>query len=122
MHSVQHCTVCNVPHRRPVDEAEQLGVAEGLARRLDRPLGVLGVLFLLRAYVAGFSARFWKRNRWQVLFLLLPFLRFVRGLEVVLALYSVAVLATLAGSAGAYFLRDGTAAEAPHYAGPDTDE
>ena len=119
MHSVQHCTVCNVPHRRPVDEAEQLGVAEGLARRLDRPLGVLGVLFLLRAYVAGFSARFWKRNRWQVLFLLL---RFVRGLEVVLALYSVAVLATLAGSAGAYFLRDGTAAEAPHYAGPDTDE
>jgi voltage-gated potassium channel len=233
-------------HRRPVDEAEQLGLAEGLARRLDRPMGVRGVLFLfvvlgqllaedpglvallnvvgwlfwavfvgeflLRAYVAGFSARFWKRNWWQVLFLLLPFLRFVRALqaarllrltrltragsvlsagvrgsrsagkllssrigwlaavtgvvvlvssqllyvlghyagygpalsdaamstvtgrelgaqggfprvlEVVLALYSVAVFATLAGSVGAYFLRGETAAEAPHYAGPDTAE
>ncbi|WP_424347474.1 hypothetical protein [Kocuria sp. CH-021] len=101
--------------RRPVDEEEQLGLAEGLAHRLDRPMGVLGVLFLfvvlgqllaedeglvtllnvvgwlfwavfvgeflLRAYVARFSARFWKRNWWQVLFLLLPFLRFVRALQ-----------------------------------------
>jgi voltage-gated potassium channel len=43
-------------------------------------------------------------------------------LEVVLALYSVAVFATLAGSVGAYFLRGETAAEAPHYARPDTAE
>ena len=47
-------------------------------------------------------------------------------LEVVLALYSVAVFATLAGSVGAYFLRGetaaGTAADTPHYAGPDTTE
>lgn len=103
------------PGRRPVHEAEQLGLAEALARRLDRPMGVLGILFLfvvlgqllaedaglvallnvvgwlfwavfvgeflLRAYVARFSARFWKRNWWQVLFLLLPFLRFVRALQ-----------------------------------------
>lgn len=101
--------------RRPVDETEQLGLAEEIARRLDRPMGVLGILFLfvvlgqllaedpglvavlnvvgwlfwavfvgeflLRAYIARFSARFWKRNWWQVLFLLLPFLRFVRALQ-----------------------------------------
>jgi voltage-gated potassium channel len=94
---------------------EQLGVAEGLARRLDRPMGVLGILFLfvvlgqllaedpdlvaalnvvgwlfwavfvgeflLRAYIARFSRRFWARNWWQVLFLLLPFLRFLRVLR-----------------------------------------
>ncbi|MFF0988839.1 hypothetical protein [Kocuria nitroreducens] len=101
--------------RRPVEEAEQLGLAEGIARRLDRPMGVLGILFLfvvlgqllaeepglvavlnvvgwlfwavfvgeflLRAYIARFSVRFWKRNWWQVLFLLLPFLRFIRALQ-----------------------------------------
>ncbi|MFI7584206.1 hypothetical protein ACH9DO_10470 [Kocuria sp. M1N1S27] len=101
--------------RLPVDETEQLGLAEEIARRLDRPMGVLGILFLfvvlgqllaedpglvavlnvvgwlfwavfvgeflLRAYIARFSARFWKRNWWQVLFLLLPFLRFVRALQ-----------------------------------------
>ncbi|MFI7481330.1 hypothetical protein ACH9EU_02825 [Kocuria sp. M1R5S2] len=103
----------------PVEAAarqeEQLGLAEGLARRLDRPMGVLGVLFLfvvlgqllaeepglvaalnvvgwlfwavfvaeflLRAWIARFSRRFWRRNWWQVLFLLLPFLRFLRVLR-----------------------------------------
>lgn len=103
--------------RRRIEEAEQLSIAEELARRLDRPMGVLGVLFLfvvlgqllaedpgllaflnvvgwlfwavfvgeflLRAYIARFSAAFWKRNWWQVLFLLLPFLRFFRALQAV---------------------------------------
>lgn len=42
--------------------------------------------FLLRAYIAGFQAAFWRRNWWQVIFLLLPFLRFVRALQAVRAL------------------------------------
>ncbi|MDR7330697.1 ion transporter [Corynebacterium guangdongense] len=94
--------------------------AEILAARLDRPMGFLGVLFLLvvlgqllvtepgwvrilsiagwvfwalfvaefvlRAYVAGFQSRFWRRNWWQVIFLLLPFLRFFRALRAIRAL------------------------------------
>ncbi|MCM3688558.1 MULTISPECIES: hypothetical protein [Kocuria] len=104
--------------RRTVDparQAEELGAAEALARRLDRPMGILGVLFLfvvlgqllardpalsaffdvtgwvfwavfageflLRAYIARFSARFWRRNWWQVVFLLVPFLRFFRAFQ-----------------------------------------
>lgn len=89
--------------------------AELLAARLDRPMGLLGVLFLfvvlgqllvtepgwtralaiagwvlwavfvaefaLRAYVARSSAAFWRRNWWQLIFLLVPFLRFVRVLR-----------------------------------------
>jgi voltage-gated potassium channel len=89
--------------------------AELLAARLDRPMGLLGVLFLfvvlgqllvtepgwtralsiagwvlwavfvaefvLRAYVARSSAAFWRRNWWQLIFLLVPFLRFVRVLQ-----------------------------------------
>ncbi len=39
--------------------------------------------FLLRAYVAGFQKAFWRRNWWQVIFLLVPFLRFVRALQAV---------------------------------------
>lgn len=92
---------------------EKLRSAEVLAARLDRPMGVLGVVFLfvalgqllvtdptwsgvlaalgwvfwaifvaeflLRAYIADFSAAFWKRNWWQVIFLLVPFLRFLRA-------------------------------------------
>ena len=88
--------------------------AEQLARRLDRPMGVLGVVFVLvvlgqsvadrpvvitwltvvgwllwlvfaaelalRAYVARDQRRFWARNWWQLLFLVLPFLRFARAL------------------------------------------
>ena len=97
------------------DHHTRLTAAETLARRLDRPMGVLGLLFLLvvlgqvlareeplttilavvgwifwvvfvaefllRAYVAGFSRPFWRRNWWQVVFLLLPFLRFLRTLQ-----------------------------------------
>jgi voltage-gated potassium channel len=37
--------------------------------------------FALRAYLAGFQAAFWRRNWWQLLFLLVPFLRFVRALQ-----------------------------------------
>jgi voltage-gated potassium channel len=88
--------------------------AELLARSLDTPMGILGVLFLvlvlaqvlvtdedtsrvlavagwafwaifvfeflLRAYIARFQLAFWKRNWWQVVFLLVPFLRFFRAL------------------------------------------
>lgn len=90
--------------------------AESLARSLDTPMGILGVLFLvlvlaqvlvtdeetsrvlalagwafwaifvveflLRAYIARFQSAFWKRNWWQVVFLLVPFLRFFRALGV----------------------------------------
>lgn len=34
--------------------------------------------FALRAFVAPSPARFWRRNWWQLIFLALPFLRFVR--------------------------------------------
>ena len=87
---------------------------EGLARRLDKPMGVLGLVFVLvvlgqslaeepwlvtvlsvvgwlcwavfvaefvvRAVRARDRRRFWARNWWQVLFLALPFLRFARAL------------------------------------------
>lgn len=36
--------------------------------------------FALRAYLAPDRRRFWARNWWQVLFLVLPFLRFARAL------------------------------------------
>lgn len=91
----------------------ELSSAEELARRLDKPMGALGIVFLfvvlgqslaqdpplttiltvvgwllwavfvsefaLRAYLAKNQRRFWARNWWQVLFLALPFLRFVRA-------------------------------------------
>lgn len=93
--------------------------AAELARRLDRPMGVLGLLFvfvvlgqavatseglrtalvivgwllwavfvaefLLRLYVAADRGRFLRRNWWQVLFLLLPFLRFARAVTLLRA-------------------------------------
>ena len=96
------------------DEAVRSPEVEGLARRLDRPMGVLGLVFVLvvlgqslardpwlvttlsvvgwacwavfvaefvlRAVQARDKRRFWARNWWQVLFLVLPFLRFVRAL------------------------------------------
>lgn len=37
--------------------------------------------FLLRAYIARFQKEFWKRNWWQIIFLLVPFLRFFRALQ-----------------------------------------
>ncbi|MFW6640312.1 hypothetical protein ACOALZ_09735 [Nocardiopsis algeriensis] len=88
--------------------------AEQLAQRLDRPMGVLGLVFVfvvlgqalateprlvtaftwlgwalwavfagefaLRAYVARDQKVFWLHNWWQLLFLVLPFLRFARAL------------------------------------------
>lgn len=100
------------------DEAStvrSLSHAERLARRLDRPMGALGVVFLLvvlgqtvaddggvlsvlsvvgwllwsvfvaelalRAYLAKDQRQFWRRNWWQVVFLALPFLRFLRVLS-----------------------------------------
>jgi voltage-gated potassium channel len=92
---------------------------EGLARRLDKPMGVLGLVFVLvvlgqslarepwlvtvltvagwlcwgifvaefvhRAWRARDRRRFWTRNWWQVLFLVLPFLRFARALALLRA-------------------------------------
>lgn len=100
----------------PAIDEERLNAAERLARRLDRPMGILGFLFLfvvlgqllasdpalvasltilgwifwaifvaefaLRAYIAKDQRRFWKRNWWQLIFLLVPFLRFFRALQV----------------------------------------
>ena len=99
---------------RRFDLPRDPSTAEHLARRLDRPMGVLGVIFVLvvlgqsvaerplvvtwltvagwllwsvfaaefalRAYVARDQRRFWARNWWQLLFLALPFLRFARAL------------------------------------------
>lgn len=110
----------------PVTGNERLRAAEALARRLDKPMGILGVIFLfvvlgqltatepvmvrvftaagwvfwavfvaeflLRAYIAGFGKAFWRRNWWQVIFLLVPFLRFFRALQA-LRLVRVARLA-----------------------------
>lgn len=101
------------PNSHPPSERVQ--AAETLAARLDRPMGLLGVLFLfvvlgqllvtdpgwtrfwavtgwafwaifvaefgLRAYFAGFQKAFWRRNWWQLIFLLIPFLRFIRALQ-----------------------------------------
>lgn len=103
--------------RQSSAQAESAAAAEALAARLDRPMGVLGVLFLfvflgqllvtdpgwsrilgitgwvfwalfvaeflLRASIARFQAAFWRRNWWHVIFLLVPFLRFVRALQAV---------------------------------------
>jgi voltage-gated potassium channel len=101
--------------RRTPQERER-GI-ELLAARLDRPMSVLGVLFLLvvlgqnassssgvqtaftvvgwllwvvfvgefllRLWLAPFRARFLRKSWWQVLFLLLPMLRFLRALALV---------------------------------------
>ncbi len=112
-----HDTVSAPPTSEPTEQPGRVETAENLAARLDRPMGVLGVLFLfvllgqllvteptwsraltitgwmfwivfvaefiLRAYIARFQAAFWRRNWWQVIFLLVPFLRFVRALQAV---------------------------------------
>ena len=109
---------------------------EGLARRLDKPMGVLGLVFLLvvlgqslarepwlattltvigwlfwvvfvaefvyRAVTARDRRRFWARNWWQVLFLALPFLRFARALTLLRAARVGGVVsATVRGSRSA---------------------
>ncbi len=51
---------------------------------------------LLRAYLAEDRRRFWRRNWWQVVFLALPFLRFVRAL-VLLRTLRVARVARFGG-------------------------
>jgi voltage-gated potassium channel len=104
-----------VNHPNKLQDDSSLGRAEAVAARLDKPMGILGVIFLfvvlgqilatdarivlfftilgwvfwtvfvaeflLRAYIAGFSRAFWKKNWWQVIFLLVPFLRFFRALQ-----------------------------------------
>ena len=99
--------------RRRAPEERERGV-ELLAARLDTPMSVLGVLFLLvvlgqnvagshgvqraftvagwvlwalfaaefllRLWLAPSRGRFLRRNWWQLAFLLLPMLRFLRGL------------------------------------------
>lgn len=96
-------------------ESPRLHRAEVFARGMDKPMGILGVIFLfvvlgqliatepvmaavltvagwmfwavfvaeflLRAYIAGFSKDFWRKSWWQVIFLLLPFLRYFRALQ-----------------------------------------
>jgi voltage-gated potassium channel len=98
-----------------LDGGEGVRRAELVARRLDKPMGILGVIFLfvvlgqliatepvmvtvltvvgwmfwaifvaeflLRAYIAGFGKDFWRKSWWQVIFLLVPFLRFFRALQ-----------------------------------------
>lgn len=96
-----------------------LSHAEELAARLDRPMGAVGLVFVLvvlgqsiaedpglrtgltvlgwvlwavfvaefalRAYVARDQRRFWVRNWWQLVFLVVPFLRFARALTLLRA-------------------------------------
>lgn len=93
----------------------QLTRAERVAHGLDKPMGILGLVFLVvvvaqlvvtdeqlslvlsitgwvfwsifvaeflfRAFLARFQREFWLRNWWQVIFLLVPFLRFFRALQ-----------------------------------------
>lgn len=102
------------PGEPPVER--DLTTAEAFARRLDTPMSVLGIVFLLvvlaqvlaedpgfaqvltvvgwvlwavfvsefalRAWIAKDQRRFWRRNWWQLLFLAVPFLRFVRALSI----------------------------------------
>ncbi|WP_324273467.1 hypothetical protein [Blastococcus brunescens] len=99
---------------RPPPKPDHAPETEGLARRLDKPMGVLGLVFVLvvlgqslareawlvttltvlgwlawavfvaefayRALKATDKRRFWARNWWQVIFLAVPFLRFARAL------------------------------------------
>jgi voltage-gated potassium channel len=112
------------------EQEAEVARAEALALALDKPLGILGVVFLfvvlgqlvatqeplltvltvvgwvfwavfaaeflLRAYIARFQRRFWKKNWWQVIFLLVPFLRFFRALQA-LRLFRLARLGRLGG-------------------------
>ncbi len=105
--------------RSELPDDEHSPETEGLARRLDKPMGVLGLVFVLivlgqslargpwlgtvltvagwlcwAVFVAEFTHRalrardrrqFWARNWWQVLFLALPFLRFARALTLLRA-------------------------------------
>jgi voltage-gated potassium channel len=100
---------------KPRTAHEETPEAEGLARRLDKPMGILGLVFVLvvlgqslaeepwlvtsltvfgwlawavfvaefvyRAVSARDKRRFWARNWWQLIFLAIPFLRFVRALS-----------------------------------------
>ena len=43
--------------------------------------GIFVAEFAFRAYVAPDRRRFWRRNWWQLLFLAVPFLRFVRAVR-----------------------------------------
>lgn len=52
--------------------------------------------FLLRAYVARFQREFWRKYWWQVIFLLVPFLRFFRSLQA-LRLFRLARVGRLGG-------------------------
>lgn len=61
--------------------------------------GIFVSEFLLRAYIARFQARFWRRNWWQVIFLLFPFLRFFRALQS-LRLFRAAGLTRLTRAGG----------------------
>ena len=116
---------------RVIDDHEaELSRAELFARSLDKPMGILGILFLfvvlgqivatepglvgtltvigwvfwlvfvaeflLRASVARFQLAFFRRNWWQVIFLLVPFLRFFRSLQT-LRLFRLARVGRLGG-------------------------
>lgn len=104
--------VTQVRRVRAMDRARRERWAESLAARLDAPMSVLGLLFLLlvlgqtlaaepatqralelagwalwavfvgeyllRLHVAPSKSRFLRRTWWQVVFLAVPFLRFLR--------------------------------------------
>lgn len=109
------------------DNQRQLIDAESLAQRLDRPMGVLGIIFLLVIILAASQLLYIFADYPSYLDALYEAALatitgagftadtvFVRILHVVLAIFSVVVFATLAGTLGAYFLgREATTQEAP---------
>ncbi|MDQ4021059.1 MAG: hypothetical protein M3257_05385 [Actinomycetota bacterium] len=119
--------------------------SEGLARRLDKPMSALGLVFLfivlgqslakdewlvqvltvagwvlwlvfvaefaLRAFTAGDKRRFWARHWWQMIFLVVPFLRFARAFTLLRAARVGTVLsAAVRGSRSARRLLTGRVA------------
>lgn len=132
----------SAPRAGTDDDSARLARAERLSRRLDTPMGVLGVVFLLvvlgqvlatdaatvsvfsvagwvlwsvfvgefvlRAVVARNRGRFWARNWWQLVFLVVPFLRFARVLSLLrLARVGSVVSAAVRGSRSAGRLLSG---------------
>lgn len=77
---------------------QSLSTDPGLARIFQVAGWVLWVIFVAefayRAYIAPDHSRFWRRNWWQLLFLAVPFLRFVRILRVLRFARAASVLSS----------------------------
>lgn len=91
---------------------QSLASQQGLVLVLTVLAWTLWVVFVLelalRAYVARDQRQFWRRNWWQVLFLVVPFLRFARALTLLrTARVGAIVSASVRGSRSAGRLLSG---------------